>query len=158
VHHINTVWFDETSFYALENNNKEPSDARIFGHDWNAQQTIPLGLGSHNIFRSGNTLYTCSSLERAMISHDLDSGEAREFPLLGSKWLPRGLAKGADGFYIGLSAEGTRRERHGGMPGKLIATDDVFNITDTLDLEGAGQINDVRLLSELDAAHNGVPF
>lgn len=158
VHHINTVWFDETSFYALENNNKEPSDARIFDHDWKPRQTIPLGLGSHNIVRSGKTLVTCSSLERTMMKHDLESGQTREFPLLGRKWLPRGLAKGAHGFYIGLSAEGTRHQRHGGMPGKLIATDDEFNITDTLDLDGAGQVNEVRLLSELDAAHNGVPF
>lgn len=93
-----------------------------------------------------------------MMKHDLESGQTREFPLLGRKWLPRGLAKGAHGFYIGLSAEGTRHQRHGGMPGKLIATDDEFNITDTLDLDGAGQVNEVRLLSELDAAHNGVPF
>jgi len=158
VHHINTVWFDESSFYTLENNSKEPSDARIFDLDWQPKQTIPLGLGSHNIFRHGQSLYTCSSLDRAMIRHDLESAESTEFPLLGRKWLPRGLAKGAQGFYVGMSAEGTRKERHGGNPGKVIFTDDDFNVIDTLDLDGAGQVNEVRLLSELDAAHNGVAF
>ena len=44
------------------------------------------------------------------------------------------------------------------MPGKLISTDEDFEIIDTVDLDGAGQVNEVRLISELDAAHNGVPF
>ena len=57
-----------------------------------------------------------------------------------------------------MSAAGTRKERHGGKPGKLIATDGDFNIIDTLEVDNAGQVNEVRLLSELDAAHNGVPF
>ena len=29
---------------------------------------------------------------------------------------------------------------------------------DTVEMEGAGQVNEVRLISELDAAHNGVAF
>jgi len=158
VHHINTVWFDADSFYVLENNKQEPSVAKVFDLDWQPRQTVPLGLGAHNIFRQGATLYTCSSLQRSMLSHDLESSRTREFPLLGRQWLPRGLARGANGFYVGLSAEGTRAERHGRNPGKLIATDEEFAITATMDLDGAGQVNEVRLVSELDAAHNGEPF
>jgi hypothetical protein len=44
------------------------------------------------------------------------------------------------------------------MPGKLVSTDEDFKIIDTVKLEGAGQVNEVRLISELDAAHNGVAF
>ena len=158
VHHINTIWFDDSSFYVLENNNREPSTVKVFDFDWRPKHTLPLGLGAHNIFRQGRTLCVCSSLERAMIRYDLDAEKATEFPLLGGKWLPRGISKGADRFYIGLSAEGTRSERHGGMAGKLVSTDEDFEIVDTVDLEGAGQVNEVRLISELDAAHNGVAF
>ena len=158
VHHINTVWFDDTSFYALENNKQEQSIARVFDFDWRATHDIPLGLGAHNILRQGQTLVVCSSLDRAMLRYDLDEEATAQFSLLGKNWLPRGLSKGKDRFHIGLSAEGTRSERHGGMPGKLICTDEEFEIIDTIDLEGAGQVNEVRLISELDAAHNGVPF
>ncbi len=158
VHHINTIWFDDSSFYVLENNNQEPSTVKVFGFDWQPKHDFALGLGAHNIFRQGRTLCVCSSLERAMIRYDLDAEKATEFPLLGKKWLPRGLSKGTDRFYIGLSAEGTRSERHGGMPGKLVSTDEDFEIIDTVELEGAGQVNEVRLISELDAAHNGVAF
>ena len=158
VHHINTIWFDKTSFYALENNSQEPSEAKIFDLDWRPERTVRVGLGAHDLLRCGNTLFTCSSLGRTMVSHDLESAETTEFPLLGSEWLPRGLAKGADRFYIGMSAEGTREERHSGNPGIVISTDEAFNIGATLELDGAGQVNAVRLLSELDEAHNGVPF
>lgn len=158
VHHINTIWFDENSFYTLENNHDGPSNARIFDHDWQRGQTVPIGLGSHNIYRCGTTLYSCSSLDRTMISHDLDTHESTAHHLLGSEWLPRGLARGNDRFYIGMSPVGTRKERHGGKPGKLIATDENFTVIDTLDLDSAGQVNEVRLLSELDEAHNQVPF
>ena len=158
VHHINTVWFDDSSFYVLENNNREPSTVKVFDFDWRPQHDFTLGLGAHNIFRQGSTLWVCSSLERAMIRYDLDAERATEFPLLGKKWLPRGLSKGTGRFYIGLSAEGTRSERHGGMAGKLVSTDEDFEIIDTVELEDAGQVNEVRLISELDAAHNGVAF
>ena len=93
-----------------------------------------------------------------MIRYDLDTEKATEFPLLGKKWLPRGLSRSIDRFYISLSADGKRSERHGGMPGKLVSTDEDFQIIDTVELEGAGQVNEVRLISELDAAHNGVAF
>ena len=158
VHHINTIWFDRSSFYALENNKQEPSDVRIFDLDWKPMQSISLGLGSHNVFRQGTVLYSCSSLDRTMIRYDMESAASSEFSLLGREWLPRGLARGADRFYIGMSAQGNRRERHGGKPGKLISTDEAFDIVDTIDLDGAGQVNEVRLMSELDAAHNGVAF
>ena len=44
------------------------------------------------------------------------------------------------------------------MPGKLIRTNEDFEIIDTVELDGAGQVNEVRLISELDGAHNKVPF
>ena len=158
VHHINTIGFDESFFYVLENNKQQRSMVKMFDLNWQPVQDVSLGLGAHNIFRQAQALYVCSSLDRAMVRYDLDTKEITEFPLLGRKWLPRGLAKGNNRFYIGLSAEGTRQERHGRLPGKLISTNEDFEIIDTTDLEGAGQVNEVRLISELDAAHNEVPF
>jgi hypothetical protein len=158
VHHINTIGFDESFFYVLENNKQQRSMVKMFDLNWQPVQGVSLGLGAHNIFRQAQALYVCSSLDRAMVRYDLDTKEITEFPLLGRKWLPRGLAKGNNRFYIGLSAEGTRQERHGRLPGKLISTNKDFEIIDTTDLEGAGQVNEVRLISELDAAHNEVPF
>jgi len=158
VHHINTIGFDESFFYVLENNKQQRSMVKMFDLNWQPVQDVSLGLGAHNIFRQAQALYVCSSLDRAMVRYDLDTKEITEFPLLGRKWLPRGLAKGNNRFYIGLSAEGTRQERHGRLPGKLISTNKDFEIIDTTDLEGAGQVNEVRLISELDAAHNEVPF
>ena len=158
VHHINTIGFDESFFYVLENNKQQRSMVKMFDLNWQPVQDVSLGLGAHNIFRQAQALSVCSSLDRAMVRYDLDIKEITEFPLLGRKWLPRGLAKGNNRFYIGLSAEGTRQERHGRLPGKLISTNEDFEIIGTTDLEGAGQVNEVRLISELDAAHNEVPF
>jgi hypothetical protein len=158
VHHINTIWFDDSFFYVLENNKHKPSIAKVFDLNWQPVQDVSLGLGAHNIFRQKQMLYVCSSLDRGMIRYELDTQKATEFSLLGEKWLPRGLAKGNDRFHIGLSAKGTREERHGRMPGKLISTNEDFEIINAVELEGAGQVNEVRLISELDAAHNGTPF
>ena len=158
VHHINSVWFTEQSFYVLENNKLESSSVRIFDLNWQSERTVRLGQGAHNLYRSGNHLYTCSSATRRMLRHDLASGEELEVSVADRQWVPRGLARGPGCFYLGLSAEGTRAERHGGHPGRVVATDEQFAVLDTVEIAGAGQVNEVRLVSDLDAAHNGVAF
>ena len=88
VHHINTIWFDDSSFYVLENNKQEPSTAKVFDFDWQPRHDVPLGLGAHNIFRQRQTLCVCSSLNRAMIRYDLDAEKATEFPCWGRNGCP----------------------------------------------------------------------
>lgn len=159
VDHINSVWADRAFIYVGEHRWGKPSRVRVFDRDRNLVNTIEnMGRGLHNVYREGSDLYVCSSGEGDLLIRNVVTGRRKlvDLRLYHRRGYPRGLARVDGEWYIGMSLEARREERH--LPGHsaVLVLDDGGNLIDKIEID-IGQIYEIRAL-EGDKAHNGLLF
>ncbi len=115
-----------------------------------------LGCGNHNVYIEGNKLYTLSSTRSQIIEVNMDTNEKREVfidPIGGKTMYPRGLARNDDYFYIG-AAQHSEREHRKVIKSYILAYDNDLNLVDHYEIPDFHHIREVRLVNQVDKAHN----
>jgi hypothetical protein len=166
--HINSIYRYGECIYVGEQNGKRDFNCRVqefydsdLEHPINTYQLENEG---HNIFIRDGMLYSLMSLDRTLIQMDMATKQIvgrKEFhlPKPHFKDYPRGFAVGSDFFVIGQSCWGTPQERKDDRAGYVTIVDqETLEIRDVIRLPQVNQVFCLRLISELDWAHNGIPF
>jgi hypothetical protein len=163
--HINSVWIDSDLVYICEFfRNTCQSRLKVFKNGtFDLLYDIRIGKGIHNCFVENEIIYTCSSYEFSLMEYDLKTCQVISAPKVGVDeegvgWFTRGLARGKFKFIVGLSAIADRETRYRNSQGKVHFLDEDKNVAASIHLGNRGQVNDLRLISEPDKAHNGIPW
>lgn len=164
--HINSIWSPNgDEFYVMEHNGCNPPSVLVkTDSDMNVlQRWSGVGFDCHCIHIEDDVLTTASSKEFAIVRHCLKTNTRigfKHIKALGSeKWYTRGLGVGPDYMVLGLSAHQDIRERRlASQDGGAVVLDPELNIMHEIAVGGRGQILDLRLIDDLDMAHNGIPF
>jgi len=158
--HFNSIWFDDHKIYLIAHN-KGASQLYVFeeGPDPQLVEITNMGMGAHNVAKSGGEVITFSSGDGYILTHT-----GRVINLHRNNY-PRGVAIG-DGFsIIGLSEHCTDRgvrhmERRGAVQlythtgaQKIVGGTHVKTIE-----MWKGMIFEVRGLDFPDYAHHGEPW
>jgi hypothetical protein len=166
LNHLNTIYRHGNFLYICEHNGKREYKTRIkkINENFEVVDSYEIGNEGHDIYIENNLLYSCMSLDRTLVIYDMDTHniiEEKEFhlPYRNFRDYPRGLAVGKDYMVIGHSCWGTPLERKDDRAGYItIINKKSLEIVDTIRLPRVNQIFSIRLMSELDQAHNGIPF
>lgn len=161
VDHLNGIWFDGEYFYVSEFRHKseEPSAVRITDKNLSLIKTLEIGLPIHNVYVEYYKLYNLVSRRAGLSITDLATEEQDfvDLPELDGM-LVRGLARTKNNWYIGASRwETNRKKRHVG-DGIILVLDNNFETVDKIIMPDVGPICGIRVIDELDLAHNGVEF
>ena len=162
--HINSIWTDGVHWYICEHGYKlPPAKIRVFDMDLNQVHLIELDyavhddLNAHNVYLENDCIYTCRhrrigirNYEGTLIRSVFPHGEDE------ATFLLRGLARTAEHFYVGESTYAPRDLRGEGDSDILILDGDLC-LLDTIFLKDAGQVYEIRVIDDMDYAHNGVP-
>ncbi len=142
--HLNSIYFSGNDVYVLAHKNGPSLIYRFDCHDLTTPtETIRLGIAGHNIWFSGEDIYTCSSYDGLIVSRSgflLETGD-----------YPRGVAVGTDTTYIGVSrfAEREYRDKYACW---IRAYDREWGLKAIWRFNNFGQINEIRLLGDTDSA------
>lgn len=110
-----------------------------------------LGVGTHNVWRDGDTISVCSSNESAIVS---ENGRIQKVCERG--WV-RGVAKLGASLFIGVSQNLVRDIR--GQSDCMIARLDADGMPSRLyTFLGFGMLHDIRTINAPDDTHNGLEF
>jgi len=163
VNHINSVWFDGDNFWVGMHNYAEKEDS-IFDTSQVVCVTadfssvlcsIKIGVGLHNVFVDGDTLYVCSSADGKLIAYDLPTGKIVKELYVG-EWL-RGISVTDDYFVLGASATLPKDKRLEG-DASVYLLDRNLEVLDSMIISGCGPVYDLRVTDRPDFAHNLIPF
>lgn len=164
IDHINGIWINDKRFYITEFRRRTegapPSIIRICDNDFNTLEeiTVNRGKGIHNIYHENNTLYTLISSPPQIIEYNLISKKFSAFNLDVKDALIRGIARTINYWYIGVSRwEMERDKRHVG-DAIVLQLDNEFNEVNRITMPDFGPVCDIRVIDELDLAHNGILF
>ena len=162
--HINSIWTDGTHWYICEHGYKlPPARIRVFDMNFNQVQLIEMDfavhddLNAHNVYVEDEQMYVCR--HRRIGIRDRAGNLIRSVFPYGddmSAFLLRGLARTVEHFYVGESTYAPRELRGEGDSDILILDGDL-RLLDTIFLKDAGQIYEIRVVDDMDYAHNGVP-
>ena len=165
--HPNSIWCDGELVYVLEHRGpKMPKWVRVLDMDFETVRSIKItgrmfkrkrGIhGVHNVYVENGMLYMLSP--SGVMRLEMESGKS-DFTVLNrvgsEEYYVRGLAR-TDRFYIGLSEIREREERAEGGS-FILVTDDDFNVTEMMRLEGTGALHEIRVVDGVDRAHNRIP-
>lgn len=164
--HINSIWSPNgEDFYVMEHNGCRPPSRLVrcdanFNHK---KSWINVGRDCHCIYADNRELITASSKEFGIVRHCLKNNTRLAYhpvDALGSqKWYTRGLGVRPDCLLLGLSAhQDIREKRADSKAGGVVMLDCDFNQMGEIAIGGRGQILDLRIIEDLDLAHNGLPF
>lgn len=166
IDHLNGIWYKDDRFYISEfrhkqkdENGEQPSVVRICDGELNLLETIEIGLPIHNVYIKNNKMYNLVSREAGLSVIDLETRQKYfiHLPQL-QGMLIRGLARSKNYWYIGASHwETERNKRHVG-DGVILVLDNNFYPIEQIVMPNVGPICDIRIIDELDLAHNGVMF
>jgi hypothetical protein len=156
---INSVWTNEDGIYVVEHR-RGPSKIKHINTKFEllGEQT-GMGDKMHNVYIEDGKMIVCSSEAGCIIIRDLSTGKDKTIDT--SRYdlgIPRGLARTEDRWYIGISKRVPRGERHLALDGAVLAFDDEFNLIHKTILKNVGQVHEIRAMTGLDRAHNGIPF
>ncbi len=162
IDHVNGIWHDGTRFWITEFRHRpnKPSVVRVCDGDMQLQETMTVGPPIHNVYIEGNRMFNLVSRQfKGLLETDLETGETKRHHVQGeANNLVRGLARTRDRWLVGLSRwEPERGDRHKG-DAVIVFLDNAFNEVDRWTVPDAGPVCDVRVISEPDLAHNGVPW
>ncbi len=163
--HINCIWPDTDGVWVgyhsyVATPEPPPLSSRLVLMDETfstVKRTIDIGFGSHNVARIGDLLYICSSNENTLLVYSLSQDAVvQEVPNL--RWV-RGLSITDDYIILGASVvQADRAKRHLG-DGKVFLLDrHSLDILDTKVLPDSGPLYELRVVGEVDYAHNGIDF
>lgn len=139
VNHFNSFMFEDDRVWVLAHN-RGPSELLAFSLTTRALlQRLTLGNCSHNIWREGGVLHTCSSAESRLMS---EAGFA-----LDTGGFPRGIAFDAGQRCIGISALVERKARDF-TSGELLVLGRDWQPGHSLALDGEGLILDLLPLPD----------
>lgn len=166
VDHINGIWYNNKRFYVSEfrhkqkdQNGEQPSVVRICDSDLNLTETIKVGLPIHNIYVENGQMFNLVSRRAGLSVVDLNT-KKKDFIDIKQlqEMLIRGLARTKDYWYIGASRwEEDRSKRHVG-DAVIAILDNNFEMMQEIVIPNAGPLCDIRIIDEIDLAHNGVKF
>jgi hypothetical protein len=142
-HHYNSFFFADDEI-ALLAHNHGPSDVHCFERRSRSfRRTIPLGRQAHNIWRVGDALLTCSSIEGKLVGSD--GWE------LATGGFPRGICSTATHRAIGISALSERGQRDWASPAVALH-DASWRPLHYVHLVREGMILDLAPATEIDVA------
>ncbi len=156
---INSVWTNQDGIYVVEHR-RGPSKIKHINNKFELLgEETGMGDKMHNVYIEDGKMIVCSSDAECVIIRDLSTGKDRVIDTSQyARGLPRGLARTEDRWYIGISKRVARGERHREDDAALLAFDDEFNLIQKTILKKVGQLHEIRAMTGLDRAHNGMPF
>lgn len=163
VNHINSIWFDGSSFWVGCHNYAEKDSSSyessqvvcLDGELSTVLRSIEIGVGLHNVVVLNGVLYVCSSGDGKLIGYDLSSGEVVRELYVG-EWL-RGIAITDDFIVLGASATLPKDKRLEGDSAVYLLNRE-FEVLDKMVIPGCGPVYDLRVTNQPDYAHNLEPF
>jgi hypothetical protein len=161
VDHINAIWSKDEYFYIGEfrrrQSENEKSRVRFCNSDFSLRANVIVDQPIHNVYIEDGSLYNLVSGDIYGISKiDLESGKQNYYPLFQSKVLLRGLARTESFWYIGVSRWETERDKRHVGDAIILQLDNDFKEVDRIIMLNFGPVCDIRVIDELDLAHNGV--
>lgn len=161
IDHLNGIWADGNHFYVSEfrHQSEQPSVVRICDLDLNLLDTVEIGLPIHNIYVENGKLHNLVSRNAGIIITDLESRQqdfVDLFELQGM--LLRGLCRTESNWYIGASRWETQRDKRHVGDGVILILDNDFTPVDKIIMPDVGPVCDIRVIDELDLAHNGISY
>jgi len=163
--HINNLFVYDNKLYVVEHNRTRNTGnkSRVAVYDFEKMKIIDyiddVGIESHNVYIEDDKMYVCSSMEEGVCIIDLNTNE-REFINVGQYiyGLTRGLSATNKYFYIGVSEYKERKRRHAGGTCHVLQFDRDWNLIDQIKIVQSSQLNEIRIMDEIDLCHNGIPF
>lgn len=159
-HHINSIFFKDNKFYVAESGlsgEKNPPAIQVLDRQYRPfdKFSMPAAIHIHNVYIEDGILYTCGKF--GLVKMDLrrnkytvaDIRQDRENGFF------RGLARSQKYWYIGESQVLPRKDRKFG-DAKIQVLDNDLKHIDTITLKGTGQVQEIRIIDELDLAHNDI--
>lgn len=186
--HINSICSNMSLLYIIEHNGGDPPSNLVIlnSRDMKERERVKgVGLHCHNIYIDPieQSFTTLSSMEYGIKEIDIDNtdkghGRLRRYKRIEAlglpRWYTRGLGKTKEYWVVGLSMhvemapnywkmseeehERKRKERMNCQVGGAVILDNDWNIVEEIAINNRGQIHDIRIISEQDLAHNGIPF
>lgn len=163
IDHINGIWSDGDRLYVSEFGNrgeaKKPSAIKTFDKEFRMLSDVAIGRGIHNVYLENDCLYTFQSWIPRIVRYSLQDNSMSFFNLNNVKdGLIRGLARTKDYWYVGVSRWETERDKRHVGDAVVLRLDNKFEEIDRIILPDFGPVCDIRVIDELDLAHNGIEF
>lgn len=166
IDHINGLWSDGKQFYFSEFRNrtedKPPSAIRICDLELNSIDEILINVstGIHNVYREKGILYTLIADIPRIVMYNLEAKKLDmvKLDISDSPVWVRGLARTRNFWYIGISRWETERDKRHVGDAIVLQLDNNFKETNRIIMPDFGPVCDIRVIDDLDLAHNGVCF
>ncbi len=162
VNHINSLFFAGTALWSCHHNlvsrgNHTYSELVRLSPDLKyVARRIRVGRDLHNVFVGYGKVYTLSSLDEELLEVSLATGVVLRRTHIGM-W-PRGFAATDKYFLVGVSTKIDRSNRPDGRSEVHLVDRQTLKVVDSMRIDGVGVMHDIRVTSEPDYAHNGIPF
>jgi hypothetical protein len=165
--HINSIFIQNRKVYLCHHNNGKPSFISV--HEKSKYMPIvdtveDVGLYNHNVYVEGDYLYTLDSGNCKITKINLKTKGKEQVDLNPQKCRTnpnatflRGLARTEKYFVIGACQNLPKLERHK-EKSFLILLDSNLNFVDSMAIPYADQVRDIRVIGEMDLAHNGILY
>lgn len=149
LHHFNSVFVDAQHIY-VNAHNRGYSELSKFTHDRAFVSMRDSGKASH----------TCWAVDNAQWYVDSTGGKVmREDDVVydaGRRMFPRGIAWDGTHYYLGMSTQAPREERDMSKNGFVRVLNEDWQHVRDIEIEGAGQIYEIRALCADARTHNGL--
>jgi len=161
--HFNSIFKRDEFFYTYHHNRSNPSFARKYDKDFSLiDEYLSVGSQGHNVYVEDNIMYSLDSRHSRINIYDTIK-KKMVGPIVvnfnGGSYFLRGFAKTKDNFYIGstthTSSGGKDRDT---SPGWIVRYDNSMKYVDFFEYSRKGQIREIRVISEIDYAHNNIGF
>lgn len=152
--HFNSIHRDGDRIYLVAHNYKRPSE--VWTLSWPNLEVLEqkiTGAGwAHNIWIGEHGMVICDSKNGGL--HEVLSGKtiwkSEDQPVM-----TRGLAVSSDYIFVGRSLYNERKDRYWKDGGVWVLDRKTLQVVKTIHLPGAGDVQEIRLVSSADACHNG---
>lgn len=157
--HLNSIWYNNNKFYVVEHRMNN-SKILITNNELEQLKEISGLRHVHNVYIENNKLFCSSSIETSLVIIDPMSGKILEKKRLKElhdnvKYL-RGFARSENNWLIGFSKYDKREKRPRSAHGSVVILDNNFKTINHLSIPGKGQIHEIRIINEIDKAHNNI--
>jgi hypothetical protein len=157
--HFNSVHKINQKIYIVAHNYARPSE--VYELSWpdltTLNKIVTNASWAHNLMSYEHGLIICNSKSQSLfdIHGGRDIWRADE-----PGAITRGLAASKDYFFVGQSNYAERKERYWKTGGVWIVDRNSLKTVDKITLPGSGDVQEIRILDELDDGHNGeiIPF
>ena len=162
VNHINSIWFDGEDFWFCYH-----SISKMWQHNTHSKVVkvspglteilleFNIGKGIHNVYFDGERLFVCNSTNECLSIYNSVLNEVENVHI--GNWV-RGLSFTKDYLLVGASTLAERKNRMFGDSEVSILDRNTLEILDKKRFLNCGALMGIRVVSELDNAHNGIEF